>query len=561
MLLSNLNSSGISPGYFWQVAAAWAVSMLTAFGFLWFAKFTVLSQAVKRPLVPQTLVVFAVAFVLRAVSFDLTVVASGASEHLDFGYRLAASVPTFGIGLLICAYIVSLAREFSRNRIHLSAVRDETEQLSVGVAERAARHRVELLDGIQQTLRRNLDAALSDSPPAALHRMRAVIEEVVRPVSRRLIEGLSDVAGPAVPDGQTVNWASVFRHVLDANPIRPVLFAVWVSGAALALSIVRMPLGTVALFSATVCVVAFLGLSLLRGGWRLVPQRARGWYFSLGIIAVALIVNWAVWAIPGQPPLLFAYGAISLGIAWLIAVVSSLSRACEVLRLEVAQAELGLRAATVMNNTHLREQRLAIAQVLHGPVQDSILVASFQLANAIAAGVADERVLGELSALMSLALDEIAAPQLTPADIHTAVGSLAKLWSGVVEIQAEVDERAAESLREHPASSHTVAEIVREACSNAIRHGSAEHVRVRVAMGAGTGSSAGTGVGADAVEVEVWNDGQPLSAEVSTGVGTLLLDELTLNWQRSMVQGSTLLRAVVPLVRLPPPLTHQALPE
>lgn len=536
MLLSNLSSSGIASQYFGQVVVAWAVSMLVSFGFLWLAKYTVLRQAANRPLVPHTLAIFAVAFVLRAVSFGLTAVAVGASAQLDIGYRLAASLPTFGIGLLLCAYIVSLAREFSRNRIHLGALRDETEQLSIGAAERVAQHRTVLLDGIRQTLQRNLGAMLNDSPSAALDRMRAVIEEVVRPVSRKLTESVSEMVLPAAPLGKTVNWASVFRHAVDENPIRPMLFSAWVASAAFWLSIVRMPFGTVSLFVATVFAVAFCGLALLSWGWRFVPHRARAWYLSVGIVAVALIVYMAVQTIPGQPPMIFAYGGISLGIAWFVAVVSSLRRECDLLQHEVEQAQLALREAAVVTNLNLREQRLAIAQAVHGPVQDSILVASFRLADAISAGVAHEQMLAELNESITAVLQEIATSRLHTVDIHTVVNSLAKLWSGVVEIQTEVDERAAVLLETHRASSHTVAEIVREACSNAIRHGSADHIRVRVAPGS------------EGLEVEVWNDGLALPAEVSAGVGTMLLDEFTLSWQRSSVPGGTLLQAVIPLV-------------
>jgi len=93
---------------------------------------------------------------------------------------------------------------------------------------------------------------------------------------------------------------------------------------------------------------------------------------------------------------------------------------------------------------------------------------------------------------------------------------------------------AAES---HPATAAAIAEIVREACTNGIRHGGARVIQVRADLDPSR----------EAVRVEVTNDGQPVAHSRESGVGSELLSRLTLDWGRTSTPSGPRLEAVVPL--------------
>jgi two-component sensor histidine kinase len=83
-------------------------------------------------------------------------------------------------------------------------------------------------------------------------------------------------------------------------------------------------------------------------------------------------------------------------------------------------------------------------------------------------------------------------------------------------------------------------EILKEAVSNAVRHGDAERAWVEVSR---------TGEKTEAiVEIQVTNDGRiPVTGE-RRGLGSQLLDELTLEWSLESVPetGQTILAARLP---------------
>lgn len=546
MFFSNFNSSGIdSRQHFWAIVLAWALSLSAAFGLLVLAKFTLLRGAAERPLVWSTLLAFAVAFLARAVVFDRVVWMTGASEQPDLLYRLAASLPTFGFGLLICAYIVSIAREFSRNLQHIAAIREEIADLEASAAQRVRAHREELLEFVQSTLKRDLATVLGEAPPAALERMRATIEQVVRPVSRQLASSMPDLELPRAPAGQAIAWSTVVRNMFVGNPVRPVWFALWTAGAAWSITISRLVLIDTVAYVLLVGAASYVAQELASVGWRRVARAALGWrvgYFvaaGLGSgIAVNLVARLFAPVASNQPGLLFAYALISLGIATFIAVVTSLRRELNatIPLLELCSQEL--RGTLVSINTQLREQRLAIGRALHGPVQDRITVAAFRLADAIADGKADPALIAELSAPIERAIDETSRAEPHAVDVRHSVAELAELWLGVVEIQVDLSDAVAHLMSRFPASGHTVVEVIREACANAIRHGEARRVWVQLTVGDRPKS----------VRVSVRNDGSALPEQPAGGVGSLLLDELTLEWTRRSDATETVLTALVPLV-------------
>ena len=546
MYFSNLSSSGIvSEAYFWEITLAWVFSLTGAFGWLWLAKYFMRRNGSQNPLVWQTLSAFAVAFVIRAVIFDEIAYWVGASDAPNLLYRLSASLPTFGVGLLICAYIVSLAREFSRNVGHLSTLNTGLEELQRTANERVAEHRSELISYIQASLRKELRAVMESAPEAAIERMKGTIEQVVRPVSRQLVLKMPDVDVPSPPSSRHIAWSSVFRNVLSENPLEPLWFALWVAGAAWSISVTRHEIPETLSFVSVVFIMGWASMFLFSLGWRKVrefPFIALLLYVSIAGIATGLIVNVTVskysLVAAAQSPRIFAYAFISLGIVWFVALISSLQRMTASSGASVVSMERELRDALVLVNTRLREQRIAISRVLHGPIQDRILAAVFTLVSARSSGASDEELVQGLVESIENEIDQMSSIGPQSARVTLAITQLTELWAGVVSIHSDIEESVVAALDRYPASLLTVNELVREACANAIRHGNASNITISIVHGER----------ANTLSVVVVNDGDPLTEPDPTGVGTYLLDELTLEWKRESREAMTMLTALVPLV-------------
>jgi signal transduction histidine kinase len=108
----------------------------------------------------------------------------------------------------------------------------------------------------------------------------------------------------------------------------------------------------------------------------------------------------------------------------------------------------------------------------------------------------------------------------TEISLEKSLNEIADLWHGVCEVEFQYSNALMESVSKDSITAHCINEIVKECVSNAIRHGNAKRVSVEI-------SDPKDG----SLVIAVTNDGD---ADVSTqrGVGSQMLDEITMNWSR-----------------------------
>ena len=107
------------------------------------------------------------------------------------------------------------------------------------------------------------------------------------------------------------------------------------------------------------------------------------------------------------------------------------------------------------------------------------------------------------------------------------LADLVDLWEGTAEVTWTMNHQTVRVLAESPPTAASVGEIVTECTSNAIRHGRASHVRVSVST-----------IG-DSIEVIVSDDGTGMPSVVEPRLGTRMLDELCLIWERTSSAAGT----------------------
>jgi nitrate/nitrite-specific signal transduction histidine kinase len=110
------------------------------------------------------------------------------------------------------------------------------------------------------------------------------------------------------------------------------------------------------------------------------------------------------------------------------------------------------------------------------------------------------------------------------------LADLVELWEGTAQVSWTMNHRTVRLLAESPPTASSVGEIVTECTSNSIRHGRAQHVKFAIeAFG-------------DVIRVTVIDDGSGVPAIIEPRLGTRMLDELCLNWERtSNREGTTLI--------------------
>jgi len=123
-------------------------------------------------------------------------------------------------------------------------------------------------------------------------------------------------------------------------------------------------------------------------------------------------------------------------------------------------------------------------------------------------------------------------------ELTNSIEELSSAWSGVCDVKVSVSERATRALQRNFETMFSVNEIMREAISNAVRHGSSTRVDIEIDR-----------VQDEVIEFICRNNGTLLTVQASQGLGFEMMNELTTEWSLTTEEksGLTALRARIPV--------------
>ena len=215
------------------------------------------------------------------------------------------------------------------------------------------------------------------------------------------------------------------------------------------------------------------------------------------------------------------------------------SRSYQIDRIE-AVAQMTRDNESLAREVALFEQQMWIARrnwsfVVHGTVQAALTAAITRLSSA-----------EELEQYqIDMALQDIArasaALAKTPeidVDLAQALPNLVATWSGICEVKFNITDRANRALVRDPDARMCVNEICKEAVSNAVRHGEANQVDIAIDRTAD-----------ELLIIEASDNGRGVGKVAKSGVGSSMLDDLTVRWSLTNNRASsrTVLEALLPL--------------
>jgi len=166
------------------------------------------------------------------------------------------------------------------------------------------------------------------------------------------------------------------------------------------------------------------------------------------------------------------------------------------------------------------EQQLWVARrnwslIIHGTVQASLTAALTRLN----AAEADKATLTLAKKDLDRAIAALSDPPNLVVKFSTAIKEIVSTWQGVCEIDIAIEPKLKKIVTKDSRLSMCVNEILKEAVSNAVRHGNARTAQVSLKL-------ADDGV----LDLTVTNDGYAPRIGGRKGVGSNLLDELTVDW-------------------------------
>jgi signal transduction histidine kinase len=211
--------------------------------------------------------------------------------------------------------------------------------------------------------------------------------------------------------------------------------------------------------------------------------------------------------------------------------------------LDVGRNESEIRLKALVNSfsreNKLFEQKLWVAQrdwytLLHGTVQSALTAAMIRSSNKQELTKTDkEAILADLNRAIKVLKD----PVREEVKITEGLAAIQETWSGIATIDFKVEEATLSKIGQSSDSSLVVNEILKEAVSNAVKHGSATEIKVVLELDE------------NGVAIMVANNGTKPANKKRTGVGSNLFDILCIEHSltRNQSTAETEFRANVPL--------------
>ncbi len=380
------------------------------------------------------------------------------------------------------------------------------------------------------------DAKLSKDASLTIGALRGLNDSIIRPLSKTL------AAQTQIPGVEANFTAAQFGRVSIPKTVK--------LGETVPITLVV--LATVVLTSSSQAaqsdlfrsLLVSLGGSLLVAGALLVFTRLTR-KLELPTFLAALIVASYGALIGLSTSLLLVFH--SLGLTWVFvaqAIVFSTLNLLIHFALSVFQSQragaLGeLREvvdALKVVTSQLRQQawlhQKMIASQLHGPMQALLHSSAFRLARLEnPTPVELESVLVDVNRAVS----EIGQfDYLEGSSVRQSLLDLAEVWDGVCEIDINVAEPALFALEQDAILARCFLEALREAVTNAIKHGEAPKVWVEVELTF------------DRLRLSIINDGKE-PVVLGPGYGTAIIEELTLASSLRTEAGKTIFRAEIPV--------------
>jgi signal transduction histidine kinase len=540
LLVMISNPSRLSGSYLqWALVAA--VGLVATVSVLLAFRRTVLPTTAGRQAKPlMSSIAYLVAGVIRGTSVYLTGAALGIMPPGEFLFRLIGG-PLFVYGAIAMLAIFNASRiRHEMTLAELEIEKAELDELRGGIRERIRLQRADLLKRVQGVLApvvSEVELQLKTAPGELPNKLRDVVETVVRPLSHDIGIGskFEKSADTTATKAAFANAKSRFPTTLSAGAmIVPELITFATASIAIAANAINFPASALQ-GSAISLLCVFIGYKFLQ------KALARLWVNFVLALMISILAAVGVALFTGY--VLSVVGLqleVSLLLQFILSqiVLSLISFYMQFLRTQRRDAEVEMTRVVsdlAILNSQLRQEvwlnRRRIASILHGSVQAALYASAIRLTK-VESPSADE--VQAVQADITAAISKLETGETTESFVDVLV-QIRDVWEGAVEVDLpDLAPEILAQLESNPVGSACAAEVVREAVSNAVKHGRAEHVVI--ALESTTPNLLG---------ITVTNDGQPLPADIEAGYGSSILDEVAFSWQLENRGGFTVLGAAI----------------
>ena len=480
---------------------------------------------------------------IRGLTLQITLYSLGAADTGYSTYRLIGGVVVMATGLIWAAFAFGIKAEWGAKRATLSGTKQQLESLLADSETRLEVEASDTMSTIESMLQTALLPELAESPQRALTKLQALINDTLRPLSALLASNQPKLELVRLdPTAYRFRWTTALTHLKLRESSRPFTIGLILATLAVNGFVQYLPEISAIWLLLLSFVVLASGLSLSRFVLAGLVDRLPPSIRVIAVLAVLFLVGFVgglgVLSL-GDDPLvavtLSANGGVASALLGaLFGINHAASKEMESIELQLKNYEHKLRWTIAALNGQHWLQKKQFARKIHGPIQSEVAAAAIRIERSLSTGEVTESgevVLRNLRDRLAKLLDDTKGTS----DVRPVLAEIAETWHGLCKIELEMSEEVEQTLKQDATCVETVLEIAREACSNAIRHGSAEDILLTVEM-----------ANHELVKLTVRNDGTKVDIDSKRGVGSAYLDDCTYSHALEMNEDGAILTATIP---------------
>ncbi|CAB4696739.1 MAG: hypothetical protein F2660_06510 [Actinobacteria bacterium] len=473
------------------------------------------------------LLIFLVAGFVRGVVIYSLGRELGVIPAQEWQYRLLGSPLFILVSLSLVTVLVSNSvrattelEKLETSRLllekRLNSMRAEISRMNAEVAGRVSG----LISPVIQELMLKIQGAKSSELGLEVKALRSTIDDVIRPLSQDIAQSSDELNATEVETPKV----SIRENFRLSTPIQ-VSYQIVPFWSTALLTLISTP-------AAVVFYGQDAGLALLVFALALLAtlELAALALSKVRVIAIlAFLIQLAIFATGG------AMATLALGLANLDAGLFPASRIITLtmiigVAMFVGQVRQTQRYASQLNAQEVNEKlellnsqarrelwlnRRRIATVLHGPVQAALYASAMRLAQSTRPS---KKLIQSVNEDLASALEVLKFESLESPDLRDVLSQIVEVWQSTCEIYSNVTKPVYQVTKKKPLVGEAVVEVLREAVSNAIKHGSASEIEIEAK------------VSNNLILLSIINNGKPAVNSRGNGFGSKLYSELTHTW-------------------------------
>jgi len=398
----------------------------------------------------------------------------------------------------------------------LNSMRAEISRMNAEVAGRVSG----LISPVIQELMLKIQGAKSSELGLEVKALRSTIDDVIRPLSQDIAQSSDELNATEVETPKV----SIRENFRLSTPIQ-VSYQIVPFWSTALLTLISTPAAVVfysqdaglALLVFALTLLATLELAALA------LRKARvsailAFFIQLAIFATGGVMATLALGLANLGAGLFPASRIItltmiIGVAMVVGQVRQTQRYASQLNAQEVNEKLELLNSQARRELWLNRRR--IATVLHGPVQAALYASAMRLAQSTRPS---KKLIQSVNEDLASALEVLKFESLESPDLRDVLSQIVEVWQSTCEIYSNVTKPVYQVTKKKPLVGEAVVEVLREAVSNAIKHGSASEIEIEAK------------VSNNLILLSIINNGKPAVNSRGNGFGSKLYSELTHTW-------------------------------